>query len=170
MKIVALIILYGFAVVLNGEKYNDFQSGNSVSKNGMEVSWEFDGDLVSFEMAAPTQGWVTIGFNTTEGMTGCYLLMGRVFKGKAEVVEHFTQSPGNYAPITKYDVKSQVKQQSGAENEKLTVIQFSIPQKAISKYQKDLFPNSEYVMVMAYSQEDDFQHHSTMRTSVKVKL
>ncbi|MAZ35868.1 MAG: hypothetical protein CL842_00265 [Crocinitomicaceae bacterium] len=170
MKLLSFILLYGFVVVLNSDKYNDYQTGNSVSKNGMEVSWEFNKDSVTFEMSAPTNGWVTVGFNSNEGMAGCYLLMGRIENDTVQVVEHYTQRPGEYAPISKYDVKPKVSSTSGFENGKMTKIKFSILQKAISKYQKDLFPNSDYVTVLAYSESDDFQHHSSMRTSVKVTL
>ena len=118
MKLLSFILLYGFVVVLNSDKYNDYQTGNSVSKNGMEVSWEFNKDSVTFEMSAPTNGWVTVGFNSNEGMAGCYLLMGRIENDTVQVVEHYTQRPGEYAPISKYDVKPKVSSTSGFENGK----------------------------------------------------
>lgn len=170
MKILSFLLLYGFAVVLNSDKYNAYQQGNSVSKNGMEVSWKHESDRIRFEMSAPVTGWVTIGFNTTKGMAGCYLLMGRVKNEKVEVVEHYTQSPGEYYPISNKDVRSQLIILEGEEISNRTSISFSIPHRAQSKYQKNLFPNSEFVLVLAYSQEDDFQQHSIMRTSIPVKL
>jgi hypothetical protein len=120
--------------MLNSDKYNEYQQGNSDSKNGMEVNWKDEGSYVNFEMSAPTNGWVTIGFNTSNGMTGCYLLMGRIKKGKVEVVEHYTQSLGNCAPISSYDIKPQVIDQKGKQEYELTSRSFSIPQKAISNY------------------------------------
>ena len=50
MKLLSFILLYGFVVVLNSDKYNDYQTGNSVSKNGMEVSWEFNKDSVTLNV------------------------------------------------------------------------------------------------------------------------
>ena len=170
MKMLAFIILYGFTVIINSDKFNEYQSGNQVLKNGMEVSWKYNNDRIYFEIQAPTEGWVTIGFNSNDGMAGCYLLMGRVKNGNVEVAEHYTQRPGDYSPISKYDVTAQVADPKGKEESDLTNISFILPLKAISKYQKDLFPNSEYIMVLAYSIDDDFQHHSIMRTSIKVKL
>ncbi len=170
MNLLHTILLYGFAVVIGSDKYTEFQKGNKVVKNEMHVEWEYTNKEIEFTMAAPTSGWVTIGFNSKQGMAGCYLLMGRVVNGKVEVVEHYTQSPGKYAPISTYDVRPQVKVISGIEEDGETTIQFKLPQKAISKYQKDLTKNSEYYMVLAYSNHDDFQHHSAMRTSVKIKL
>lgn len=141
-----------------------------VSKNKMNVSWHFENERIYFEMSAPTDGWVTIGFNAQSETTGAYLLMGNIINGKVNVVEHFTESPGNYSPITKLGAESQVDNIEGIEKNNNTLINFSLPKKAFSKYQKDLLEGNEYTMIIAFSREDDFQHHSMMRTSEIVKL
>ena len=139
-------------------------------KNEMTVSWYFKNDRIYFEMSAPTDGWVTIGFNTKTGITGAYLLMGNVINNKVTLVEHYTKSPGNYSPISRFGANPQVENAEGIEQSRKTIIKFSLPTTSSSKYQKDLSEGKEYYMIMAYSQEDDFQHHSIMRTSVNVKL
>ena len=141
-----------------------------IKKNNMQVSWHYQSNRIFFKMAAPTGGWVTIGFNTSAGTTGAYLLMGHVVKGKVEVVEHYTKSPGNYKPITKFGATAHVKDVQGEQNGEHTIIEFSLPVIANSKYQRDLTEGLEYIMLIAYSQEDDFQHHSIMRTSTGIKL
>lgn len=141
-----------------------------VTKNGLKVGWKHEGENIHFSMSAPTDGWIAIGFNTGTGMTGAYLLMGRVVNGKAEVVEHYTSSPGEYKSIIDLGEKAQVTEVSGKENGRSTQISFSLPAKAVNNYQRDLLPNSNYTLIMAYSLEDDFQHHSTMRTSTSVTL
>lgn len=142
----------------------------TVSKNGLTVTWKYVEDRIYFDMQAPTDGWVAIGFNTGSGMTGAYLLMGRVTKGKAEVVEHYTTSPGNYKPITVHGAEAQVADVSGIEKGKNSQLSFSLPVNAMSKYQRDLSPGSNYTCILAFSRDDDFQHHSMMRTSAEVEL
>ena len=159
---VMIIINMGCNAQSSGEK--------AISKSNMNVSWHYVNDRIFFEMDAPTDGWVTIGFNTQSGTTGAYLLMGNIVSGKVNVVEHYTKSPGNYTPITKLGAKSQVENIEGIEKSNHTLIKFSLPIKALSKYQKDLSEGSKYTMIIAYSREDDFQHHSMMRTSANVKL
>ena len=66
----------------------------------MTVTWNYQDQRIHFEMSAPTKGWLTIGFNTSTSMTGAYLLMGRYVDDKAELVEHYTISSGNYKPIS----------------------------------------------------------------------
>lgn len=146
------------------------ESMKEVQKNNMTVRWKMGKEHIYFEMEAPTDGWVTIGFNETTSLAGTYLLMGRIRNGKAEVVEHYTKSPGSYKPITNYGIPSQTIGVLGTEKGNATSLKFSIPIKKASKYHKQLAPDTNWVLLMAYSLDDDFQHHSIMRTSVEIKL
>lgn len=165
-KNVLMIVILMINIGCNAQNEED----KTVSKNKMNVSWHYKNDRIYFEMDAPTDGWVTIGFNIQSGTTGAYLLMGNIINGKVNVVEYFTKSPGNYSPITKLGTKSQVENIEGLEINSNTAIKFSLPVRAFSKYQKDLSEGKEYTMIIAYSREDDFQHHSMMRISEIVKL
>ena len=162
-------IIIGLTILL-ALKLNAQNNMKQIKKDGMTVKWEIVDDQLHVEMSAPTEGWVTVGFNENSNITGAYLLMGRVRNGKAEVVEHFTSSPGNYQPISNYKVPNQVKDIKGSENGKNTELTFKIPIAAASKYHKHLTKGSTWSMIMAYSLEDDFQHHSIRRTSVSIKL
>lgn len=141
-----------------------------ITKNNMTVKWKIEQEIILFEMEAPTDGWVAIGFNETSSLTAIYLLMGRVKNGKSEVVEHYTEKPGSYQLIVQYGVASQITNISGTESGNFTRLKFSIPVEAASRYHKELLPDSKWTLLMAYSLEDDFQHHSIMRTSVDIKL
>jgi hypothetical protein len=146
------------------------ESMKHLTKNGMNVQWHYRNERVFFEMSAPTEGWVTIGFNITLGTEGAYLLMGNVVNGKPAVIEHYTISAGNYKPITSLGAPANVQDVKGSETNTSTTLNFSLPIKATSNYQRDLTEGSQYTMIIAYSQEDDFQHHSIMRTSISIKL
>jgi DOMON domain len=142
----------------------------TISQNGMTVTWYHQNERIYFGVSAPTEGWVAIGFNFSDDIKGTYLLMGNVINDKPNVVEHYTVSAGNYKPLTAFAVLSQVQHIEGAENKNNTVLNFSIPVKAKSKYQKDLSPGLKYVLHIAYSRKDNFQHHSMMRTTVNISL
>ncbi len=148
------------------------QDGNErkIAKNKMTVSWHFNMNRIHFELSAPTNGWVAIGFNAQMGITNTYLLMGNVINDRPNVEEYFTLKPGDYQSLKSLGISNEVKNIAGYENNNNTYLQFSLPIKAQSKYQRDLSTGKDYVMLIAYSQEDDFQHHSIMRTSINVKL
>lgn len=162
MKVISLIIITLASIMM--------QEPKQVSRNNMEVSWKYDAQRIWIEMSAPTDGWIAIGFNESKEISGNYLLMGRVRDGRAELVEHSTLSAGNYKPITQLGGSIQVQDVGGEENENRTRIKFSLPLKAIDAYRKDLAHGHEYVLLMAFSREDDFQHHSMMRTAVEINL
>ncbi|WP_339815687.1 DOMON domain-containing protein [uncultured Imperialibacter sp.] len=170
MKIIVTVIgiLCGIAVVL-------FDSGlsnapNTVRRKGMEVSWTHRNNRVHFEMKAPTIGWVAIGFNEGDQLKNTYLIMGRVANNLATVKEHFVVEPGDYRPIETFGAPVLVDAIEGMENEEGTVIRFSLPVEAIDAYCKNLEPGTHYTLLMAFSLEDDFQHHSVMRTQTTIQL
>jgi hypothetical protein len=142
----------------------------SINKNRMTVSWEFKNDRIYFEMIAPTYGWVAIGFNDSENTAGNYLIMGNVVNNKVTVEEHYTISPGNYQTFAKLNTSASLKNTNGEESLSKTTIRFSLPTTSSNKYAKDLKQNTEFILLIAYSQEDDFQHHSIMRTATKITL
>lgn len=172
MRITTLALLALLPLTSSSQIITETISGSIsvVEKNDMMVTWWHEDDRIFFEMRAPTDGWVAIGFNSTENVEGAYLLMGSVQYDVTEVVEHYTISPGNYKPITELGAEAQLDDVFGTQTDSLTTIEFSVPVTAFSDYQKDLSVGNTYVMILAYSQEDDFQHHSIMRTSVDVEL
>jgi len=141
-----------------------------IEKNGMEVLWHQNERSITFEMSAPTNGWVTIGFNERNTTDKAYLLMGRIVNGKAQVVEHYTSSPGTYRPTEQLGEPSKISKVSGNESTGTTALKFTVALDQNSNFQKDLSKGSTYYLIMAYSRHDDFQHHSIWRQSVKITL
>jgi V8-like Glu-specific endopeptidase len=139
-------------------------------ENGMTVSWAFKEDRIYIEMEAPTEGWVAIGFNNSENTTGNYLIMGNVINRKVIIEEHYTISTGNYKSFEVLNTKSSLKNKEGSEINNVTKLKFSLPQSSTNKYARNLKEGSEYILLIAFSQEDDFQHHSIMRNSKKINL
>ncbi|WP_456459487.1 DOMON domain-containing protein [Reichenbachiella sp.] len=139
-----------------------------IEQNGMAVTWFFTNQRVHFEVSAPTTGWVTVGFNETNSLNGAYLLMSRVYDSCPEVVEHTVLSHGVYRPIE--EVLTSVADVEGIENMIASRIQFSLPTSNYAKHAKMLEEGQQIYMTLAYSESDDFQHHSIMRTTVQVQL
>ena len=156
--------------VLTTTMANGQSSHQSITQNGMTVSWSFDKENIVIEMEAPTQGWIAIGFNETSELTNTYLIMGAVTNGKAEVKEHHVFKPGDYQSFEAIGEPESITEVSGSQTSHSTSIQFSLPTSSFFQYSKTLKPNTEITMLIAYSQKRDFQHHSIMRTSINVKL
>ncbi|MFY0607315.1 MAG: hypothetical protein JXR10_11395 [Cyclobacteriaceae bacterium] len=142
----------------------------TITKNEMTVSWTFESDFISFEISAPTTGWVAIGFNETNDLTVTYLVMGSITADQVKIQEHYVFGPGNYRSYKTLNEPESVTGISGNHSGENTTLRFSLPTTSFYQYTKQLKPGKEYTMLMAFSQEKAFQHHSIMRTSINVKL
>ncbi len=164
ITILLILIIGGIYQKTNAQEMRE------VNKNGMKVGWEIIDDQLYLEMSAPTKGWVAVGFNTTSELTGTSLLMGHVQGVKSEVVDFFVRAPGDYEPVTVLGGVSVVTQSEGKEEGGATHLSFRIPLLPNSEFHQQLVAGGTYHLLMAYSLEDDFKHHSVMRTSMTIKL
>jgi len=136
----------------------------------MTVKWEIKYERIYFEMEAPTEGWVAIGFNEKEGLVGTNLIMGTLRKDKLSMTDDFIVSFGNPQPIEKLGGSNQLSNQKGKEKGGRTTIHFSLHTKAADKFHINLEKGKTIYLLIAYSISDDFDHHSIMRTSAKITL
>ncbi|MFN7119251.1 MAG: DOMON domain-containing protein [Saprospiraceae bacterium] len=141
-----------------------------VNKNGMAVQWEIVKDSLHVIVFAPTQGWVAIGFNEQDELTGTHLIMGSVKNGEVHIEDRYIRKPGDHVSVRALGGVDAVAHQKGEENENGTRIAFHLPLKVQDSYHWLLAPGKPYYLLLAYSESDDFYHHSRMRTSVKIQL
>lgn len=142
----------------------------TLDKNGMKVSWYYENNEIHFTIEAPTTGWLAIGLHKEKSLKNATLYMGRIKNNRGELSEHFTFSLGNYKSHQELNFESQLKLISSNETKTNSKLHFTVPIKAYNEYHKDLHKGQQYYMTLAFSRDDDYQHHSMMRTSIKIKL
>lgn len=143
---------------------------SSITVKDMEVKWTEQGDHFSFELSAPTKGWVALGFNQKNSIVHTNLVMAAVKEGKVETEDFYVVGFGNPQPIATLGGKAAIRQVEGEEKAGRTTIRFSIPKEAVDKYHYNLKPGQELWLICAYSRADEFDHHSMMRQHVRVQL
>ena len=142
-----------------------------VRKNGMTFRWAFEGDRLQCQLEAPAQGWLAVGFNPKSGLTETSLIMGAVHAdGRTRIEDHWIIAPGFHRPVTELEQSSALADVKGWQNAKGSSVSFSLPLKAASKFHHDLTIGDSYHLLLAYSRSDDFDHHSSMRSSIEIKL
>jgi hypothetical protein len=161
-----LTMLLSESVTLRAQK-KDFKS---VVINGMTFQWRFDKDHLQCYAIAPTKGWVAVGFNTKDQLSGTNLIMGAVEQDYVTVDDRFILKPGDHKSILELGGSEALVQREGKEENGITTISFCIPLSVNDKFHHDLQVGKDYYLLLAFSQEDDFQHHSIMRTTIKIKL
>ena len=162
--IFGILLLSGF---IGSKKDHSF---SQIEKNGMKLRWKVEGENLICELSAPTKGWIAMGFNTQSGLSKTNLIMGAIRKGKAVVEDHHILSPGVHKKMEALGAKSLIHSISGKETTEGTRIQFSIPLNPKDSYHHHLKKGNTYYVLLAYSWEDDFDHHSAMRTEVEIIL
>jgi|JI10StandDraft_1071094.scaffolds.fasta_scaffold299130_2 hypothetical protein len=140
------------------------------SANGMTVEWYFLGEEIVFKMRAPHTGWVAIGLNTSENLTGTNLIMGSVKHGRPTLSDRTILRPGSHVPVPEKEGLSHVRLISAAESLGSTEIQFALKTKPADAWHFVLTPGQKFSLLMAFSESDDFMHHSRFRTSVWINL
>jgi DOMON domain len=148
-------------------QHQDFKA---TTVNGMTFQWRFEKDYLQCRATAPTNGWVALGFNTKDELNGTNLIMGAVVQDYVTIDDRFIVKPGDHRSITDLGGSEALVNRSGKEVNGTTTVSFSIPLSVNDKFHHNLHEGKEYYVLMAYSQEDDFQHHSIMRTTIKLKL
>ncbi|MEQ9593048.1 MAG: DOMON domain-containing protein [Cyclobacteriaceae bacterium] len=166
------VLLAGCMVfVIQIKMMNQYQASKKmVTKGGMTVRWKVEDEILIVTMIAQTSGWLAIGFNHSDQLAGTNLLMGAVEQGFYRVEDRFIVAPGNHKAMTELGARDQILHRHGKERNGETVIEFAIPLQATDDFHLSLQEGGEYFLLMAYSLEDDFEHHSIMRTSTKIKL
>lgn len=134
----------------------------------MSVSWKTESDQVRIVMEAPTTGWLAIGFNTSDKLPGTNLLMACVRNGEATLSDRYIVAQGDHRPVGDLGGVPVARLLSGSENEHSTRIEFLLPLRATDRWYHTLRAGSTYTLLLAFSREDDFAHHSTMRSSVEI--
>ena len=166
MKLLTTIITLGMTLACATK----VEEVRTVKANGMTVQWYYANNRIHLELEAPTSGWVAIGFHNKPSLTGGYLVMGAVERKKIRVAEHYIHHPGHYQQIEELNGTNHIEMPDGEETDRLTRIAFSLPLNIPSQYRKSLKAGQSYYLTLAYSREDNFQHHSVMRTSLFVTL
>lgn len=145
-------------------------NSRSVTAQGMAVQWRVVENQLAVTVYAPTRGWVAIGFNTQDQLMGTNLIMGAVADGRTIVDDRYILKPGEHKSIRELGGQYALSNAFGVENEGGTTVFFTLSLHSSDSWHHTLEEGKEYVLLMAYSQEDDFRHHSHMRTSVRITL
>lgn len=146
------------------------QPENTVHSGAMQMAWTMDEHNMHVELSSPTDGWLAIGFNTQSQLKGSMLIMARVRDGKAEVVDHYVVMPGVYRPFVEQGSPPVAFDVSGKETAAGTEVSFSLRLNHYGPLETMLEKGQAYFLHMAYSLDDNFQHHSVHRTLETITL
>ena len=163
MKSVYLWLLLAFPFVLSAQR-------ESVSIQGMELSYALRSDSIDITLSAPTRGWVGIGFNKVNSIVGSDLMLFHIVENKSEVLDMFVLSAGNPKPDVELGGSTAAVIKQASEKGNRTIIDFSIPLRSKDPNDFPLEPGKDFWLILAYSTHDEFDHHSRMRRHIQYRF
>jgi len=168
MKLLLLFLSFLIGIGVNAQTKPDYE--HSLTKEGITFSWttSADGLFIWGEVRAKTKGWVLVGFNDKPTLKKSLLLFGAARGSKSFSAEHWVKDLGDHQPVTNFpDQKNHLQSAKVWEQGDETVMQFSYRAKSQDFIHPTLEKGSTYHLTLAWSQADEFDHHSAVRTSVE---
>jgi len=144
---------------------------HEVKVKDMTFAWTADGDKLAVKVAAPTDGWVGIGFNPTDMMKDANIIIGYVKDGKVTIADEFGDRSTGHSHDTKLGGSDDVTVVGGTEEGGVTTIEFAIPLDSGDKSDNVIDINSDTKVILAYGTgRDSFKPRHKYRTSIVVNL
>ena len=171
-----MLFLLAFSLVATGSLLaypfpeNSPNPDNFFVIDGMDVAWEYDGDLLTFKLHSPYQGWVALGFNQANDIVNTNLVMGAVSEQGVAMEEFYVVSFGNPQPVASLGGHPAVQRYLGLEDASGTSFEFTIDTRSRDGFHYDLHEGQKVWLICAYSLADDFGHHSIMRRHLEITL
>lgn len=139
-----------------------------VVKNEMTANISLEQNEVIIDLTAPKKGWFMIGLDRDNNLQNARLFFVRIINNEMEVEEHRTDFsyPAPYHKMTLYNSKLIEKSFFNSSPEENRAV-FKIPLQGEFPDQVNLEVSQTIYVILAYSNENDFDHHSAMRTSIK---
>lgn len=128
---------------------------HSLTVDKITFDWSIEGENIAIKLAAPTKGWVGIGFHPTEEMKGANIILGFVKDGKVEIEDDFGNQPTVHTADTKREGKDNVTVIGGSETGDITTLEFSIPLRSDDPNDGIIEPNGDTKVILAYGPDRD---------------
>jgi hypothetical protein len=135
---------------------------------GCHLRWNTLDGVIHGVLKGPGQGWVCVGFNIRGELAGSLLVLAALTPDGLRVEEHIAQPP-KHPERSSLGGKPGLEMASGSQDETGTTLEFRL--KLVDDgLAPSLVPGEEVHLTLAWSREDDFDHHSAEREMVKVIL
>lgn len=138
--------------------------------SGITFTYEISGDRLNCSLGAPTSGWIGVGFNDRNSIVGSDLLLFNSIDGVAMASDLFVKEFGNPARDEDLGGENNITVVRSTENESFTKFVFTIPIRSGDPNDFVHHLGKKAWLILAYSESDDFDHHSRVRKHVAFEL
>lgn len=146
--------------------------GHGIEVADMRFLWRLREDSIDIKLAAPTKGWVAVGFNPENGedMGGANLIIGLVKAGRAEVLDHYGIMKEKHKDDEKIGGQADVSNVSGSEANGTTELEFTIPLDSGDAKDRPLSIQDDNIVLLAYGKSDIIVLKHKFRALLRLNL
>jgi hypothetical protein len=161
--IALLIILLSSCNTVSDEIFGvsepDSLGFQTVSSNGITLSYKIDTVDLHCVLTASTTGWIAVGFNPSNMMADANFIIGFVDDRSVEMRDDWgVSNTGHQSDISLGGVNN-ITVISGMEVEGITELEFKIPLDSQDIYDRILEENGTYPVILAKGSSDDFDSY-----------
>jgi hypothetical protein len=131
-------------------------------------AWHRDERLFA-SFSAPTRGWLAVGFNNFQRFEGSRFVIGHAKGSTIRIEEHIAIVP-DHVPVQELGLQAAVQDASIHSEAGRSRLEFSWPHRFADTDNPSLDAGQLTFIMLAWSQEPDFDHHSAWRRHFWVRL
>jgi hypothetical protein len=136
---------------------------------GVTFEWRHEDGILVGLLTAPTAGWIAVGFNETPDLRNTRMVMAAVSVSPIRVEEHVALVP-DHRPVGQLGQPPIVTQADGAYADSLSTLAFAVTHDVPGRPSLRLSEGANVGVMLAWSHEPDFDHHSAWRRHFPVTL
>ena len=176
-----LIIILGFiffsSTACNTKEDENGNGNNSdtlrtINESGITLQWKPESTQLYVKVIAPTTGWVSVGFDPTQGMKDANIIIGYVRNDTAFMRDDYGSGPATHESDIVAGGTDDITDIDGKETQDNTEISFMIPLDSGDSRDRPLTIGGFYNVILAYGQNgaDDFDSYHQVKAIVNIKI
>lgn len=134
-----------------------------IQAGSMQFEAWLQDEAIEIRLEAATKGWLAVGFNDKNDIVHSDLLQFRVEDGLVYAEDQYVTGVGKHPKDTQLGGEDHIEILSGEEQGGKTSVRFRIPFNSGDRYDFPHRLDKDFWLILAYSVDKDFQHHSIMR-------
>ena len=142
----------------------------TLSLGDMDFNWRHIEDRLFGRLSAPGSGWLAVGFNRDRQLAGTRFVIAAVAGQEIEAEVHVAQPPNHRSIEELTGQPSALADLSGHFDGRRSALAFSLPHRTSDRWSQDISSGQRSHLMLAWSHEADFTHHSAWRGHKDVVL
>ncbi|WP_263846076.1 DOMON domain-containing protein [Roseobacter sinensis] len=145
------------------------RAAGQIIDGDVSFDWHHTHERLTCALRAPTKGWLAVGFNADKTLKGTRFVMAALAKGVERVEDRIAVVP-THAQVETLGLSSALTDTEITHTQGGSILRFSYPVTFRDQPRLSLAPDSTVHLMLAWSQDTDFDHHSAWRKHYDITL